>query len=127
MVMNDRRSCGTDIRYSSKGMTTLGPRVVDGVRRQFLRTIIPFLEREHRSGLRVDERRQLLRVLVGHVARVEIRHGIADHAGERVDARRAGAVVPRPRSPERPGFLVADLHALSVGPMTGRATIAVDR
>src|SRR5204862_2482252 len=70
MEMNDRRSCGTDIRCSSNGTITLWPRVVDSIPRQFLRTIIAFLEREHRSGLRVDERRQLLRVLVGQVARI---------------------------------------------------------
>src|SRR4051812_48302124 len=71
MEMKDRRSCGPGMRRS------LWPRVIHGVWRQLLDAVIPVLVWEGRARLRVDEGGELLRVLVGHVARVEVRHRIA--------------------------------------------------
>ena len=101
--------------------------VVDRVGRNLRADVVPLLERIARPRLRVDERGDLLRFLVGQAARIQIRHRVADDAGQRVDARRAGAVVPRSGAPQRTGLLVADLHALTVGAVAGRAPLGVDR
>jgi hypothetical protein len=46
--------------------------------------MIPILGRTDGTRLGIDERGELLRVLVGHIAGIEIRHRASDHAGERV-------------------------------------------
>src|SRR4051812_25472431 len=88
--------------------------VVDGVGRDLAADVVARLERIDRPGFCRDERGHVLRLVVRQAARVQVRHRVADDAGQRVDARRAGAVVPRAIAPERTGLLVADLHALAV-------------
>src|SRR4051812_23766673 len=78
-----------------------GLSVVDSVDRQLLGPIIIGLGAVHRARPRIDERRELLGFLVGETSRAEIRHRVANDAGECVDARRSGAVVPRIWSPQR--------------------------
>src|SRR5580765_1315207 len=73
---------------------TLLPAVVDRVGRNLGAEVVARLERIPWPRLRGDEARHLLRFFVGEAAGAELRHRVADDAGERVDARRAGAVVP---------------------------------
>src|SRR5205809_4625469 len=102
-------------------------RVIDRVDRNFRARIVALLERIARPRLGVDERGDLLRLLVGEAPRTQIRHRVPDDPRQRVNARRAGAVVPRVGTPQRTGLLVADLHALAVGAMTRGAALRVER
>ena len=56
-----------------------------------------------------------------------VRHGVPNNAGERIDACGARAIVPRARSPQRTGFLVADGDALAVGAVTRGAALEKNR
>src|SRR5438093_2874491 len=101
----------------------LAPSVIDAVDGDLLGAVVLVLERIDRTRLGIDERSHLLRLFVGETPRVEVRHRVADDSGERVDARRARSIVPRIRSPQWPGPLVADDHTLPIGAMTGRASL----
>src|SRR5690349_20581365 len=78
-----------------------GHPVVDGIRRNLAGLVVAMLERIGGPTLRGDERRHLLRVRVAQAAGIEVGHRVADDACKRVDARGAGAVVPRSVAPQR--------------------------
>src|SRR4029453_4195924 len=101
-------------------MVMLPPRIVHAIGRKAFGQVILVFERIRGTWLRGDEHGYLLRLLVGQASRIEIRHRVPDNAGQREDASRAGAVVPRIGAPERPWFLVSDHHAFSVPPMPPR-------
>src|SRR5262245_13791867 len=94
--------------------------VIHGVNRDFAFCVVAVLERKRRTGLCGNERRDVLGILVAQAAGVEIGHRVADDARQRVDTRRARAVVPRLRTPERSrplrgiGRWAADRLALAV-------------
>src|SRR6185503_564309 len=101
--------------------------VIDGVDGNLAADVIALLVGIDRPRLRVDERGHMLCVLIAEVARIQVRHRVADDAGEGVDARGAGAVIPGVWSPQRPRFLVADLDALAVGAVARRASLQEHR
>src|SRR5439155_991857 len=101
--------------------------IVDGVGRHLRPRVVPILERKDRPRLRRDVGGHLLRLFVAEAAGRQVRHRVANDAGQRVDARCAGAVVPRLGPPERSRLLVADLHALSVDAVARGAALGVDR
>src|SRR5262249_48892706 len=80
------------------------PGVVDRVDGNLPAGIVAALVGVDGTGLGRDERRDVLRVLVGQAARIEIRHRVADNPGQRVDARGARAVVPRIGPPQWSGL-----------------------
>ena len=108
---------------SAPGRGGLSTRVVHAVDWLGLGQIVQFLERIGRTVVRIDERRQMLGFFVGRAARIHVRHHVTDDPGQRIDARRAGAVVPRVRPPQRPGFLRADLDSLPVLAVTVGAAL----
>src|SRR4029453_18839527 len=108
-------------------MVMLPPRIVHAIGRKAFGQVILVFERIRGTWLRGDEHGYLLRLLVGQASRSEIRHRVPDNAGQREAASRAGAVVPRIGAPERPWFLVADHHALSVRAMARRAAFVENR
>src|SRR4249919_1811177 len=105
---------------------SLLPAVVDRVDRNLGAEVVARLERISRPRLRGDESCDLLRFFVGEAPGAEVRHRVADDAGERVDARRAGAVVPGSIAPQGASLLVADLYALAVWTVARRAALGVD-
>src|SRR2546425_2764809 len=100
---------------------------VNGVAWKFFGQVVGLLVWKHRTRFRVDERRDLLRFLVGEASRIQVRHRVSDNPRERVDARGARTVVPRIGPPQRSGLLVADRDALAVCTVTVRAALEKNR
>src|SRR5215203_4620096 len=101
--------------------------VIDAVDRQLLREVIVVLVRIRGPRLRINERGQQLGIFIARAARIEIRHGIADDARQRVDASSAGAVIPRVRPPQRSRFLITNRHSLTVRTVAGDAALLENR
>src|SRR3954447_9621924 len=102
------------------------PAIVDRVDGHLRSHVVARFERIRWPRLGGDERRDVQGFLVGQAARAQIRHRVADDPGQRVDPRRAGAVIPRSVAPQRSRLLVADLHALAVRSVTRGTPLAVE-
>src|SRR5580704_15843488 len=86
---------------SGAGAIVRASSVVHAVGRQPLGQIILLFERIRRTRFGIDERRQVLGICIGEAAWIEIRHAVANDAGERIDPGGTGAIVPRIRAPQR--------------------------
>src|SRR5437016_490723 len=97
--------------------------VIHAIRRQLLGTVVLVLEWILRTRFRINERRDLLRFLIGQTAGIEIRHRVTNDSRQRVNPRCSCAVIPGVGSPQWTGFFVTDCDALAILAMAVRAML----